>query len=360
MTTLKTDLFALTDISTDALLGEILRRGADIREAIAMLMTHQDKVVKALDQFDEHATRTKAACQQVVKTAEQTFKDLISTSKDSLKSVTETARQECATITKATETTCLSRVEATEATCLGRVEAVETMCRTTVQTVTEECNRRAEAAESEALRCIEQADRATAAADALGRSFNVLNERLHGLEVSIRTLFSGGVGLAPVYNPAGAPSAPAPAFVPPPPPPAPVSTATSSVEPAPETSNGKRPKMEVVLLGLHQKDIERIRQRMRQPTQRGVSLVIVENTSKEALPKHADYAIVSGALDLAMRWKLCLETYGSSKCVRLNTGSLAEFREKIEQLYEARYPFHAPANLNPVNQALSVAARSPQ
>lgn len=352
---------SLHSASTAALIGEVLERGAILRESSEILAKNQQRIQKAIADFDNVVEASYKSCQSTLKQTEQTFKDLVSASKDQLKSAAEASRLECHNITMASEALCTKRVEALEEECMKRVEAAEALCRTTVETVTAECNKRAESAESEALRCIEQADRATAAADALGKSFNVLNERLHGLEVSFRTLFAGGSpGVAPVYSPAALQTAPAPVPfypapqpAPTPPPPAPPANVTR----LPKRIESRPNKMEFVLLGLHQKDVERIRQGLRQPTARGANIIVIEDTLKEALPKSADYAIVSGAHDLALRWKFCVEFYGAAKCVRLENGSLRTFRDKIEQLYEAKYPFHAPANLNQVGIALSEAVQ---
>lgn len=348
----------LIDTPTSALWAELLNRGMELLEAGQDLKnTHRD-IMTAMSKFDEHAIHAKTACSALAKDATQAVERAITTAKEQLKAAAESSTKECQTITEATKTECLTRAQTLEEECLRRVTAAEEVCRKAIDTVTTECSQRAESAEAEALRCIEASDRAVAAANALGESFNALNGRLHNLEISIRTLFAGSMGSmgnVPVYQPV-ATNAPTPAPTPAPPVPAATPAPVAVTEPpfAKHAKNGtSKPKMTFVLIGLHQKNIEHILQNLRKPTQRGVEIIVIEDTSSEAMPK-ADYVLVAGGSVLDKRWHFCLDKYGPTHCVRLVNGSVVSYRQKIEELYEAKYPFNHPnASINQIGAALN-------
>jgi len=351
---------ALEAASAASLIEELILRGMSLRSLAVDVTKQQQAVLKGIDQLQTTGKEALDGCKKIVTDSEHEVKKLTAHAKEVCKALTVAAKEECRHVTEAimlegraiaekTETTCLSRAEALEVECLKRVEAAESTCRELVDKVTKECASLAKSAEDEAYRCVEESEKAVAATNALGVSFNTLNERLHNIEISLRTIFSSGAGFAaaPVY---AAPPQPAPAPVVPTPVPVP---AVKRLD-----ANGQV-KMHFVLLGLHWKDAEKIRQKLRSVTARHSTLTIIEDTTRDVLPKHADYAIVSGAHDLALRWKFCLDSYGSAKCVRLDNGSINSFRIKIEELYEARYPSTAPEKLASVgsvlNQSLSAA-----
>lgn len=356
-----TAAMVLQNATMSELIQALLCKGDDLEEKASDLESSQTRIKKALDDFDGQAKAARTSIQQLVDSANKDLSALSSTVKEQASSIAEGAKSSCAQIANAVQAACTDRAAKLETDCLARVEAVEAQFKTAVDTITKECAQRAESAEQETLLCIERADQAVASANALGASFNTLNERLHELEISMRTFFRSGMSPAPIYSPVAtsAPAVPMAVQLPTlasaselPPKAAPTNVVPMKTKQRNEDDGHK---MTFALLGLHQKNVEHIMQRLRKPTARHVELIVVENTATDKLPKHADYCIVSGDHDLSRRWAFCLETYGLTKCVRLNNGSVVSFREKIEELYEAHHPINAPTNLASVGHVLSKA-----
>src|SRR5271157_206238 len=346
---------SLNEVATDALMAELFMRGNRIKGHLEEMSAANRKLQKQHTEYlgrvletgealDALAANVSDACKQIAASAKEDCKQIAASAKEDCKQIANTVLRESKTTIESTAATCLNRTQTLVAECSQRVETAETECRALTTTAVEECGKRAEAAEAEALRCIEQADKATVAANALGTSFNALNDRLHNIEISLRTIFATGAGFAapaaPVYvaQPAAQPPPLPPPKLPPPKPP----------------REDTIIKMQFVLFGLHQKEGEKIRQKLRYATARHSSLTIIENTLKEALPQHADYALVSGHPELGSRWKHCLDFYGPAKCFRLDNGSVAGFRQKIQNLYEARFP--SAAAITPITAALQQAS----
>jgi hypothetical protein len=342
---------ALAVAPTARLLTELVVRGQEMQKDAEALSKRQEILYKATGDLQNYVTTVKATFQEAAGTAAQKLNDMIGMFKTGAHQTAEATRSECQALTQATDTKCHESVQALQTECLKRVAEAEAKC----QAAVESANSRADAAEEEAVRCLEQVDRAVATANALGSSFNQLSERFHGLEATFRmVIMGGGAGQAPVWTPAATPvSAPAP-LAPVPEPPANTIPFNGNGNHAEERTRPNTPPMQFVLIGLHQKDIERIRQKLPKHVGRAADMVVIEDTTADVMPRKADYCLVTNEHDNSgdRRWKFCLETYGSAKCVRLANSSISAFRAKIEELYTARYPLIAPANLNSVANAL--------